>query len=85
MIMVVTANEVKTKGVSLFDKLFEKVDELVINVRGRNKYIVMPIERYEAIRAYELDKAYNEIKKDIADGRCRSVTPEEHFAEIKNG
>lgn len=47
--MVVMANEVKTKGVSLFDKLFEKDDEVIINVRGKNKYVVIDIERYKTL------------------------------------
>jgi len=59
--MVVMANEIKTKGVSLFDKLFEKAEEIIINVRGKNKYVVIDMERYKELRALELDKAYAPI------------------------
>ena len=33
--MIINANEVKTKGVSIFANLLEKFDELIINVRGK--------------------------------------------------
>ena len=44
--MVISANQVKIKGVSLFGQLLEKFDELTINVRGKNRYVVLDIKRY---------------------------------------
>ena len=76
--MTVMANEVKTKGVSLFDTLFEKFSEIVINVRGKNKYFVVPFEEYEAYRAYKLDVAHKEVMQDIAEGKYHSDT-QKHF------
>ncbi len=81
--MVVMANEVKTKGVSLFDKLFEKAEEVIINVRGKNKYVVIDMERYKELRAMELDKAYDNAMADIAAGRY-TTDLEAHFKEIEN-
>jgi len=56
--MSITANEVKQKGVSIFKEILEKFDEVVIEVRGKKKYVVMDIERYKPLRALELDDAY---------------------------
>lgn len=81
--MIVMANEVKTKGVSLFDKLFEKAEEVIINVRGKNKYVVIDMERYKELRAMELDKAYDNAMADIAAGRY-TTDLEAHFKEIEN-
>ena len=67
--MVIMANEVKTKGVSLFDKLFEKAEEVIINVRGKNKYVVIDMERFQELRAMELDRAYAQAMADIKAGR----------------
>lgn len=67
--MTVSANDIKTKGVSLFDKLFEKAEEIIINVRGKDKYVVVDIERYKALRTLELDQAYHEVMKDIKEKR----------------
>ena len=81
MIMVIMANEVKTKGVSLFDKLFEKAEEIIINVRGKNKYVVIDMERYRELRAMELDKAYTQAMKDIKEGRY-TTDVDAHLKEI---
>jgi len=76
--VIVMANEVKTKGVSLFDALFETFSEVVISVRGKNKYVVVPFEEYEAYRAYKLDIAHKEVMQNIADGKYHSDT-QKHF------
>ena len=81
--MVVTANEVKKRGVSLFDELLKKFDEIIISSRGKNKYIVMDIETYEDFRAYKLDKAYKEVMEDVKRGDYRVVSAKEHIESLK--
>lgn len=80
--MVILANEVKTKGVSLFDKLFEKDSEIIINVRGKNKYVVIDIERYKQLRELELDRAYEETMAEVKAGRY-TTDIDEHLKQIK--
>ena len=81
--MIITANEVKKHGVSLFDKLFEKVDSVIISVRGKRKYVVMDYEEYKEIREYQLQKAYEEVMQDIENGDFHSDI-EKHLEMIKN-
>ncbi len=80
--MTITANEVKTKGVSLFDSVFEKFSELIINVRGKNKYFVVPFEEYAEYRAYKLEMAHKEVTQDIGDGKFHTDI-NRHFQEIE--
>jgi len=80
--MVIMANDVKKKGVSYFDTLFEKFSEIVISVRGKNKYVVVPFEEYEAYRAYKLDTAHEEAMRDIAEGNYHTDT-QKHFDTIE--
>lgn len=80
--MTVTANEVKTKGVSVFDYMFEKFNEVVINVRGVNKYCVIPFEEYEEYRAYKLDVAYKEVMQDVQAHKYHTDT-DKHFDAIE--
>ena len=80
--MTITANEVKTNGVSIFEKMLKKVDELIINVRGKNKYIVLDIERYNEFRKYELDIAHMKAIQDIDDGKYKTQTASEHIKEL---
>ena len=82
--MIINANEVKTKGVSLFGQLLEKFDELVINVRGKEKFVVLDIERYKEFRANELDLAYLKAMQDIKEGNYKKQTAKEHLEELKD-
>ena len=82
--MVINANEIKTKGVSIFANLLEKFDELIINVRGKNQYVVLDIERYKELRANELDLAYLKSLQDIEKGNYKTQSANEHIEELKN-
>ena len=81
--MVVSANDIKKNGVSIFDELLEKFNEVIINFRGKNKYVVIDYERYKDFRAYELDKAYNEVMKDIENGDYHTDI-NKHIKDIEN-
>ncbi len=80
--MIISANDVKTKGVSFFGKMLEKADELVINVRGKNKYVVLEVERYNEFRQQELDLAHMKTMQDIKEGRYKVQTAAEHIKEL---
>ena len=82
--MIINANEVKTKGVSIFANLLEKFDELIINVRGKNQYVVIDIERYKELRANELDLAYLKSIQDIEKGKFKVQSAQEHIDELRN-
>ena len=80
--MTIMANEVKTKGVSVFDTMLEKFSEVIISVRGKNKYCVIPFEEYEEYRAYKLDMAHKEVMQNIAAGNYHTDT-KKHFDAIE--
>ena len=80
--MTISANEVKTNGVSIFDNILKKFDELVINVRGKDKYVVLDIERYKVFRENELDIAHMKAMQDIKDGKYKVQTDKEHIEEL---
>lgn len=82
--MMINANEVKTKGVSLFGQLLEKFDELIINVRGKEKFVVLDIERYKEFRANELDLAYMKTMQDLENGNYKKQSAKEHLQDLKD-
>jgi prevent-host-death family protein len=82
--MTVSANDVKKKGVSLFGEILEKFDELTINVRGKDKYVVIDIERYKQLRENELDVAYIKAMQDIQNGNYKTQSADEHIKELMN-
>ena len=80
--MTISANDVKTNGVSIFGKMLEKFDELIINVRGKDKFVVIDIERYKEFRANELDVAYIKAMQDIESGAYKTQSADEHIKEL---
>lgn len=82
--MTISANEVKIKGVSVFSNLLQKFDELIINVRGKDKFVVLDIERYKQLRENELDLAYLQTMQDIQNKNYKSQTAKEHIKDITN-
>ena len=62
---IVTANDLKTKGVSIIDKITSESGEAIITVRGKNKYVVLSLEEYNQLREYELEAAIKESEEDI--------------------
>lgn len=80
--MTITANEVKINGVSIFDNMLKKFDELIINVRGKDKYVVLDIERYKVFRENELDIARMKAMQDINNGNYKTQTASQHIKEL---
>lgn len=80
--MVISANEVKKRGVSIFDEMLDKFNEVIINFRGKKKYVVIDYERYQGFREYELEKAYNEVMADIENGDYRVCSAKEHIEKL---
>jgi len=81
--MTISANEVKKRGVSIFEKFLGRFDELIIRVRGKEKYVVLDIERYKAFRERELDLAYMEAVEDIRQGDYKVRSAKEHIADLE--
>jgi hypothetical protein len=78
-----TANELKTRGVSAVEEGLKHDDELVISVRGQHRYVVMDIEKYNHLRDLELTTAVAEAKADYAAGCYTTETVAEHMQRVK--
>lgn len=79
---IITANQLKTKGVSIIDEVTEGKSEAIISVRGKEKYVVLPIDEYNNLREYELEVAINDSVNDIKAGRVYDDSIEEHIKRI---
>ncbi|MBV1931141.1 MAG: type II toxin-antitoxin system Phd/YefM family antitoxin [Porticoccaceae bacterium] len=79
-----TANELKTRGVSAVEEGLKHDDELVISVRGQHRYVVMDIEKYNQLRELELATAVAEARADYAAGRYTTETVAEHMQRVKS-
>jgi len=80
--MILSANDLKTKGISFVEKLIRKYNEVFITVRGKKKFVILPIEEYEKLREAELEKIIREAEEDYKKGRYIKETAEEHFKRL---
>lgn len=79
---IITANDLKTKGVSAIDMVVKESEEAVVTVRGKSAYVVLPIEKYNYYRECELEAAINDTKKDLEQGSYVTETVDEHIKRI---
>ena len=80
----ITANELKTRGVSSIDQALQAADEAFISVRGRDRYVVMDVETYNRLRVCELDAALYQCRQEIAAGAGIEESAEEHLERLRN-
>jgi hypothetical protein len=76
----ITANELKTKGVSAIEALLEHQPEAIISVRGKDRFV--DIDHYHYLRECELDAALAETRADLSAGRFVKESPEAHLARV---
>jgi PHD/YefM family antitoxin component YafN of YafNO toxin-antitoxin module len=79
---MISANDLKVKGIKAIEQELQKKKEAIITFRGKPKFIVLSLEEYE--RAKELDKRYIEYLEDKALGNVKEVTAKEHIQELMN-
>jgi PHD/YefM family antitoxin component YafN of YafNO toxin-antitoxin module len=79
---MITANELKVKGIKAIQNELKDKDEAVITHRGKPKFIVVDFDRFDKLRGLELDKAYLEAMEDIKAGRYKTVSVDEHIQEV---
>jgi len=80
----ITANDLKTRGVSAIDMVVRESEEAIVSVRGKNTYVIMPIEKYNYYRECELEAAINETQKELNEGKYISETVDEHIKRISD-
>ena len=80
--MIITANELKTKGISLVEKLLKRTGEVFVSVRGKKKFVILPIEEYEKLKEAELESVLRQAEKDYQEGKYVVETAEEHFKRL---
>ena len=73
----ITANDLKTKGVSVVESALRQDGEAVITVRGERKYVVLDFSTYNKLREYELDIALQEARSDVANGNYKTESVDE--------
>ena len=79
----ISANDLKTKGVSAIEALLATQPEAVISVRGKDRFVVMDMDHYHYLRECELESALAQTRADLAEGRFVKGSAEDHVARLK--
>jgi len=79
----ISANELKTRGVSAIEAVLSHQPEAVISVRGKERFVVMDMAQYHYLRECELEAALMQTRADLAAGRFVKESAEEHVARLK--
>jgi len=79
---MITANDIKTKGVKAIEEGLSKDDRLSVSVRGKVKYVILKADDYEHLRLAELEIAYKETVADIEKGRFKIETADQHMERL---
>jgi len=82
-LITLTANDLKTKGVSDLERILQDAQEAVISVRGKPRYVVMDIAHYEYLRECEITAAWVQARGDRAAGRYWQESADAHMARLE--
>ena len=78
----ISANELKTRGVSAIAEVTRHNTEAIITVHGKNTYVVLSMEEYNKLRECELETAIQEVREDIRNGNLSNESIDEHIRRI---
>lgn len=79
---MITANDLKTKGIACLEENLADRPEAVITVRGKECFVVMKIEHYQYLREMELEAALYESQQDVEAGRFSKSSVDQHVDEL---
>ena len=79
----ISANDLKTKGISAIEAALSDAPEAMVSVRGKDKFVVMNLAHYHYLRECELEAALAQTHADLAAGRFVKGTPEAHVKRIQ--
>jgi prevent-host-death family protein len=78
----ISANELKTKGVSIVENVLQNEDEAIITVRGKQKYVIIDLKKYSKMREYELEIALLEARADLIKGHTKKESVADHMKRV---
>ena len=72
----------KTKGIAAIELALGTAPEVIVSVRGKDRFVVMDIAHYHYLRECELDAALAETRADVAAGRGVQESPAAHLTRL---
>jgi len=79
---VITAGELKKRGIAALTPALDADGEAVITVRGRDRFVVMTMGKYNEMREAELTRALREARADYDAGRVLDRGLDAHMRRL---
>ncbi|PTQ82399.1 prevent-host-death protein [Nitrosomonas ureae] len=79
---MITANDLKTKGIACLEESLSDKTEDIITLRGKECFVVMKIEQYHYLREMELEAALYQARQDTAAGQFSKDTVDQHVDDV---
>jgi hypothetical protein len=83
-VQVISANELKTRGVGAIDEALQQQCEVAVSVRGELRYVVMEAAHYQRLRECELEVALSETRAELAAGRFVEESVDAHLERLES-
>jgi prevent-host-death family protein len=80
--MNISANELKTKGVSIIESNLAQASELIITVRGKERFVVMDMKHYNNLRECELEAALHQARAEVKAGHYIKESVDDHIKRV---
>ena len=78
----ISANELKTRGVAAIEEVLAEQPEVIVSVRGKDRFVILDMAQYQRLRECELEVALAEARADVAAGRVVRESPDAHLARL---
>jgi prevent-host-death family protein len=78
-----TANDLKTKGITAIEGALDQQREAIITVHGKPRYVVVDIAQYDYLRECELEAAWHQVREEVAAGRYQIESAEAHMERVR--
>ena len=79
----ISANDLKTKGISSIETALALEPEAIVSVRGKERFVIMELAHYHYLRECELNAALAETHSDLVAGNFTKESAEEHFIRLE--
>lgn len=78
----ISANDLKRNGVAGIERAMFNSEEssVMVDVRGKAKYVILSVEEFNQFREYQLDQAISEAEDCIAKGEYSVISDFDDYA-----
>ena len=80
----ITANELKRNGVAGIERVMLASHDcsVMVDVRGKTKYVILSADEFNQYREYQLDQAVNQAEQSLANKEFEVIKDFDAYAQI---